>query len=320
LQQGVSGYQFFTYLMLHASANQSNAHGSSAAAVLNHYVQDIIFDHVPGTAQALPGHIAHCVSLLQNCDTKPYSFSCVSYRDQVLDRIEQLAAQLTAAAAAGQLPQLSCVSTAASNVHMAQQYAAAAARRPAAGSMDASQATGSIAAAYGLAGSALQFGSGMGADDFDDSPAAEGFMTQQQQQQLQGGEGYEAEDAGWDDERGLGAAGEENDDSRQHVLRLGSRMQTRTLLGNAGAQAHGIVRGEQAKVLQELAVPQDHAHFVAITVCSLCTYEWLLCKLLTSGDRRLRCLMRWPFMHAFLHHVRATHPGPGTAVHVLTRT
>jgi hypothetical protein len=28
------------------------------------------------------------------------------------------------------------------------------------------------------------------------------------------------------------------------VLRLGSRMQTRTLLANAGAQAHGIVRGE----------------------------------------------------------------------------
>jgi hypothetical protein len=165
------------------------------------------------------------------------------YRDQVIERIEQLAAELVAAAAAGQLPQLSCVSTAASNVHMAQQYAAAARRRPAAAdSTDAYQATGS-AAAYGLAGSALQFGSGMGDEDFDEAAAGVGlsqgvWAQQQQQQQQQGDEGDEAEDAGWDDEDGAAAAG------RQHVLRLGSRMQTRTLLGSAGAQAHGIVRGE----------------------------------------------------------------------------
>jgi hypothetical protein len=164
----------------------------------------------------------------------------------VIERIEQLALQLATAAAAGQLPQMSCVSTAASNVHMAQQYAAAAARRPAAGSADDDyEPSGSAAAAYGYPASALQFGSGMGADDsLSASEAAagagfsQGFATRQQQ----GQEWEEAEEGGAGNDDDAAAAG--GGDGRHHVLRLGSRMQHRTLLANAGAQAHGIVRGE----------------------------------------------------------------------------
>jgi hypothetical protein len=165
----------------------------------------------------------------------------------VIERIEQLALQLVAAAASGQLPQLSCVSTAASNVHMAQQYAAAAARRPAAGSADDDagyDGSGSAAAGYGYAGGALQFGSGVGEEDSQAAAAgdrggfSQGFETQQQQQQ----QGWDEAEEGGVGEDDAAAAGGGN--GRHHVLRLGSRMQTRTLLANAGAQAHGIVRGE----------------------------------------------------------------------------
>jgi hypothetical protein len=48
------------------------------------------------------------------------------------------------------------------------------------------------------------------------------------------------------DEAAAAGGDSPSSDGRHHVLRLGSRMQTRTLLANAGAQAHGIVRGEVA--------------------------------------------------------------------------
>jgi hypothetical protein len=53
-----------------------------------------------------------------------------------------------------------------------------------------------------------------------------------------------------DDDEAEAAAGEggsltQQQQQGQHVLRLGSKVQTRSLLASNGAQANGIVRGEE---------------------------------------------------------------------------
>lgn len=155
-------------------------------------------------------------------------------RDQVIERIEQLAAQLVAAAAQGQLPQLTCISTAPSNVFMAQPGAAAAA---AAGCQEPLGNAARIIDQLGMAS-----GLGSGTEQLGHTGAL-------------AGDGYEgdqlAEDG--DDDEGMGGPDDADGPAevapdaagQQRVLRLGCRTQTRTLLANGGAQAHSIVRGGQ---------------------------------------------------------------------------
>jgi hypothetical protein len=132
-------------------------------------------------------------------------------RDQVIKRIEQLVQQLVTAAASGTLPELSCISRAASNVHLADVMVTAVHR-----SHSSSTAARRTALAPGVAADV-------------DSPS---------QQQLQ-----EAMDH-LQDVRGDMHHAATASNVQQQVLRLGSKVQKKTLLANNGAQAHSIVRGE----------------------------------------------------------------------------
>lgn len=125
-------------------------------------------------------------------------------REEVIQRIEQLAISLVAAAAAGELPALTSVSTAASNVVMAPLQQAA--LQPAGGSQ---ALPGLVSASFpDQHGSAQQQGAGGSA-----------ASTQHQQ--------HEAATAAGGD----------------RVLRLGSKVVRRSLTANNGTQAGGIVRG-----------------------------------------------------------------------------
>jgi len=138
-------------------------------------------------------------------------------RAEVIQRIEQLALELITAAAEGQLPTLTCISTAASNVHMAPRDSLATTTNTDQGLAPHSSATQGL----GLFGSA---GQDVDLDSTQEAAAAAlGSHTQQQQQQ-------------------------------QHVLRLGSKVQTRSLLANNGAQANSIVRGELGDAVSTTAL------------------------------------------------------------------
>jgi hypothetical protein len=125
-------------------------------------------------------------------------------RDDIIARIEQLTFDLISGVAAGQLPTLTCISTARSNMHMAPRNSLV------------TQAGGST--------QAMDYGSDEEADVYGSDGAAGVFGGASQQQQ--GGEQQE-----------------------EHVLRLGSKVQVKSLLASAGAQANSIVRGESTAAL-----------------------------------------------------------------------
>eukprot|EP00775_Hariotina_reticulata_P005622 gene5622-5861_t len=133
-------------------------------------------------------------------------------REQVIQRIEQLVQQLVAAAAAGTLPELTCISTAASNVHLADVVGTAVHR-----SRDGST-TARGTAAQGVAAAAA------------DSPS---------QQQLPGAMDNLQDERHDQPHR---APADSSQQQPQQVLRLGSQVQKKTLLAGNGAQAHSIVR------------------------------------------------------------------------------
>ncbi|KAF8066174.1 SPO11-2 [Scenedesmus sp. PABB004] len=121
-------------------------------------------------------------------------------REAVMARIEALALQLAADAAAGRLPALACVSTAASNVHFA-------------------------GAADTWRGADHQGGSQASQAAEEEEAATQ--QPEEQEEEEEGSQGGGGADAG----------------AAQHVLRLGSRVQLRTLTGSGGAQAASVVRG-----------------------------------------------------------------------------
>lgn len=141
-------------------------------------------------------------------------------RDEVIERIEQLAFELIASAAAdGQLPTLSCISTARSNVHMAPRHSSL------------TTAGGRGSQGFGASRNTQQvFGS---ASDGTQGPA--GQLGEQEW------EGSNADtDAAAEADAGDGHSSQQH--RQQHVLRLGSKLQTKSLLASGGAQANTIVR------------------------------------------------------------------------------
>lgn len=127
-------------------------------------------------------------------------FVPICCRDTIIARIEQLAFDLISGVAAGQLPTLTCISTARSNVHMAPCNSLA----TQAGASTATQA--------------LDCGSDQEPDVYgSDNTAAGG---------------------------GFGGVSQQQEEQEEHVLRLGSKVQVKSLLTSAGAQTNSIVRGE----------------------------------------------------------------------------
>jgi hypothetical protein len=140
---------------------------------------------------------------------------CCCFRDDVIERIEQLAYELISGVAAGQLPTLSCISTARSNIHMAPRHS--------------TLTTKGGRGAQGLAQQGLGSSSG---------------LTQQALGAVAAGPGYseENDDAEYEQTGAAAAAGDQLQ-QQQHVLRLGSKVQTKSLMASGGAQANSIVRG-----------------------------------------------------------------------------
>jgi hypothetical protein len=148
-------------------------------------------------------------------------FACC--RDEVIARIEQLAFDLIASAAAdGQLPTLSCISTARSNVYMAPRHS-------------------SLTTAAGRRGS-----QGFGAS----RNTQQGYGTQGSAGQLeeQDWEGSDADAAAAAAAGAKDGGGSQQQQQQQHVLRLGSKVQTKSLVAIGGAQAKSIVRGVATRV------------------------------------------------------------------------
>lgn len=143
-------------------------------------------------------------------------------RDEVIERIEQLAFDLISGAAAGQLPTLSCVSTARSNVHMAPRNST-------------------------LTTTASMLTQGLGASRYTQQGRRGAAETQGFGRSNAGGASAEEdEEEGLEGTKAAAVAVEAADrGEQQHVLRLGSKTQTKSLMANAGAQANSIVRGEQ---------------------------------------------------------------------------
>jgi hypothetical protein len=154
-------------------------------------------------------------------------------RDNVIERIEQLAASLVADVAGGRLPQLTCISTAASNVHMAPRHARAAgissssSSQPGDSRLLASQAGTQQSGDAGGINELRGLLHGLQPIPASTQPEGEpdGDLGDTQQQQGDG-----------DGEPGSG--------SSARVLRLGSKVRTLSLTASNGQQASSIMRGE----------------------------------------------------------------------------